>query len=172
MKRRSRNPKKVHLSEKDLAKIFLLFQSGHTGEEIAEIFKVPFYVIYNFLKEYDIASRPTKFTGKLDVDDCEKLIRLYKEGFTLKEVGDKIGVNPSTVLDYLKRFGIEIRPRGIPSQLNENDIAKMIDLYQKGHTAQEVGAKCGVNPSTVLDYLKRFGIERRPSHPRRRKAEG
>jgi hypothetical protein len=47
----------------------------------------------------------------LQSKDVERATRLYRSGWSLVRVGEDFGVNASTVMNALKKEGVEMRPR-------------------------------------------------------------
>jgi hypothetical protein len=50
--------------------------------------------------------------------------------------------------------------------------AQAVEMYESGHTLREVGALLGVNQTTVLTWLTKLGIARRPKGTRSKRSHG
>ena len=50
-------------------------------------------------------AKKTTYTKEL----INELIDLYDKGYSAKEIGEKLGLDPSTIIKYLKENGIKIR---------------------------------------------------------------
>ena len=97
----------------------------------------------------------------------------WVEGKSMAKIGQEIGCDAKTVLNYMKRFGIESRGglgsnkgekshyygKGKHSQLNKDDLYKMYWVDEKSMV--EIGKDVGLSEATIRYYMKRFGIERR-----------
>ena len=97
----------------------------------------------------------------------------------LNEIGEKCGVNDSTILYWMDKFGIKRRSKKEAIQnsdftpgehlLSEEASTGKLDdeqwLRQQYHgnerTLEDIGDECGVTAATVLKRMRDFGIERR-----------
>src|SRR3972149_4738373 len=61
--------------------------------------------VYYWLKKYKISTRPRKIVAT----NKTALEKLYKSGFSLKEIGKQIGCTPSAVLRKFRKFDISTR---------------------------------------------------------------
>ncbi|OGM28331.1 hypothetical protein A2962_00610 [Candidatus Woesebacteria bacterium RIFCSPLOWO2_01_FULL_39_61] len=61
--------------------------------------------VYYWLKKYKISTRPRKIVST----NKTALEKLYKSGFSLKEIGKQIGCTPSAVLRKFRKFDISTR---------------------------------------------------------------
>lgn len=95
----------------------------------------------------------------------ESLRRLYiEERKTTREIGALCGVSKTHVLRWLKAEGIERRPanrgllnRGI-AEPAADDLRRMVHVEHRSY--REIAAMFGVDPSAVMHWLKRHGIQR------------
>lgn len=81
---------------------------GKSLEQIGEECDVNGVTILNWMKRHDIPRR-TADQDKGDAwKDEDRLRRLYwDEGMTLEEIADKLGCEKTTVMNWMKRLGVE-----------------------------------------------------------------
>lgn len=136
--------------------------------DIAELFDVTAPSICRYLRKYDINhSSSTQLTDhqKEIRDDPEWLreqyIHLHR---TTADIGDEVGVAPTTIGDWLEKHNIDKRPKGTrldPDHIVRNQ-AWLIRKYKfERLSIVEIANKAGVNHKTVRGWMERFGIERR-----------
>ncbi|MDD5738317.1 MAG: hypothetical protein PHY72_00085 [Candidatus Pacebacteria bacterium] len=111
----------------------------------------------------------------------EQLEKLYKTGISMKEVAIRLGCSEDKVDYWIEKHSIQKRSRSeasyygywrlrnsgkiIPPFLNGKsfELKQVRDLYlEKGFSAQEVGQFFGRSVSSVYDFMRKYGIERRP----------
>lgn len=86
-------------------------------------------------------------------------IRLYDLGLSTSQIAKLFDTKPHTVLNYLRRSGVEIRRQG---KLTEEQVDELVYLYRDERMSMpEVGRELGIDHTTVLYHLKKRGVERR-----------
>lgn len=90
------------------------------------------------------------------VSGCEaqEIIELYATRLTAKAVGEKVGRNPGTVTDTLRKHGVAIRRRATSAE----DIAEMTCLYNSGLSLTEIAITLRRSRSNVGKYLGQTGM--------------
>ena len=92
---------------------------------------------------------------------------LYRAGYSMKAIAEKIGRSTSTVCAYLQNAGVQARPQGHHATTR----ARAADLYGSGLSANEVAVVLGVTGSTVARWLAASGVKarqrglRKEAHP-------
>ena len=98
----------------------------------------------------------------------QQLIKLYKEGETLKNIGEVFGMSHGSVINYVKKLkdkGIDIELRGQGKQSNysnsldlsdERKVRRFIRMYQDGHTLDAIGDTFGMTAASVRNYVRRL----------------
>jgi len=89
----------------------------------------------------------------------EKLVDLYiNKGLKLKEVGAIIGCSDTTVLYYMRKYGVPTRPKNTQKykQLNPEQLRQWYKEY--GWSAIKIAEVVGCSDAAVLKALKKFGI--------------
>jgi DNA-binding MarR family transcriptional regulator len=93
---------------------------------------------------------------RLYENEIKNIISLYKEGFSPKEIGEKLGIYNNSVTRILRKRGIErnqAAPRITPEQTKY-----IIEQYQLGINSEELGRQLKIDSCTVLRILKRNNI--------------
>jgi DNA-binding CsgD family transcriptional regulator len=101
---------------------------------------------------------------RLTEPETGRLAARYREGATVYELAAEFDVNRRTVAARLKRTGVGMR-RSTPG---EAQIAEMVRLYESGFSLAKVAEQVGVSTSTVLNYVRRNGVECRDTQGRSR----
>jgi DNA-binding transcriptional regulator LsrR (DeoR family) len=88
------------------------------------------------------------------------MIELYEFGATGQQVADRFGVSKSSVKRLLRQNTVTRPMRSLRDRFSPEEVQTMIDLYQAGTTARQVGEKFGVNERSVKRLLHQHGIRR------------
>lgn len=94
------------------------------------------------------------------VDD-EEVARLYGEGLSLEQCSIRLGVSASTVVNSLKRSGVErkrTRPLGQPSKADPR-LPEMVAMRENGATLEEIGAHFKITRERARQIFARAGID-------------
>lgn len=88
--------------------------------------------------------------------------KMYRRGMTLREIAEREGVTPASVLTALRRAGVRMRracpppgPRPIPY------LAQAVRLRREGLTLAQIGAIVGRTAEAVRQALMRTGMTSR-----------
>ena len=95
-------------------------------------------------------ARKTIYTKEL----INKLIDLYNEGYSAKEIGEKLELDPSTIIKHLKENGIKIRK----TKITQGMIDRVCKEYQDGLSQEKVAENNKTSRVTVRRILKNNGI--------------
>lgn len=139
--------------------------AGYTVPELSELFGVRKETMRLRLKALDLKANrlPREEAAKLE-NRNDAICRLYTEGKTLQEVGDKYGITRERVRQILVKKGISERYTSqvpIREQKKEN-WAKVVGLYMQGYSRQEALDKLGFTLSDIdLRCAKFTRVQRR-----------
>jgi DNA-directed RNA polymerase specialized sigma24 family protein len=89
------------------AELVARYQDGDTVYALAKHCKLHRHTVSSVLERYGVSRRYNKLTGK----DLELAVQLYTEGMSLAVVGERLGVETSTVSRALRKADVTIRPR-------------------------------------------------------------
>lgn len=107
-----------------------------------------------------------KYVGPIGAR-IKEVVRRYKDGETVQQLANDLGVTPSGMRIALRREGVTLRP---PTRLGtegkrvltaEQHI-EAARLYQSGMSLDAVGVHFGISQHAVINALRRLGVERRP----------
>jgi transposase len=97
--------------------------------------------------------KESKFNEKKLV---EEVIKLYNSGKTCTDIGKLFSVSKSTIVNVLKRCGIERRsPKGKVSKYTNEVI---LEMYRSGDTLEEISSKVGLKEQAIMKRLKKMGV--------------
>lgn len=105
-------------------------------------------------------SHPTAVEGESSVpkrsyrfvsdSEAQEIIELYATGLTAKAVGEKVGRNPRTITDTLRKHGVDIRSK---ISITGADIRVMVRLHESGQSCTDIATQLGVSRASVYRYL-------------------
>lgn len=99
-----------------------------------------------------------------DIVTVAELIRLYRDGLTAKQIGERCGVGAATVRRYLIAAGVRLRTPGSYRQLKRPDVPpdQLRDLYERQKlSVAKVAARLRVPPDFIKSQLAKHNIRRR-----------
>lgn len=130
------NCRKYVFTKRDIQKIRKLRKQNVTMDKIAEIFGCESAMsIYRICKENNISTKSTLYYDHDKIDN--KIIKLYKEGKSSRDIEKIVGLNQGSVLDVLEANNIKRRESGYFNwdrhyTINENFFDK-IDTHEKAY---------------------------------------
>lgn len=152
-----------------------LYKSGLDHKQIAEKLKNE----YGQKISYDaIRKRITRYINTLkdkeknELKDEHKknskkilfsrIEKLYREGHTSVEIGKEVGLEATTVNNYISFYFKDLKLEHVKNSKSEL-LIKISDLYRKGFTTIEIGNELGMNASTVKNYTSKL-VESKEEH--------
>lgn len=135
-----------------------------TIQEIADYADTTYDTVRYYMRKYDV-ERHGNSRPDAKYKDADYLREKYwGEGMSLNEIGDDCDSNSVTILGWMKRHDI---PRRRPDQekgAEWKDEDRLSALYwDKGLTLKEIGDCLGCNKSTIMNWMRRFDINRIPT---------
>jgi DNA invertase Pin-like site-specific DNA recombinase len=91
----------------------------------------------------------------LDLDQAGELAGAFLAGVEVKQLAKMYGIDRSTVLTHLRRFGVRRRR----TKLNGSDIDRVVELYAKGWTIAAIASEIRVGATTVRRALIKAEVE-------------
>jgi DNA-binding CsgD family transcriptional regulator len=82
-------------------------------------------------------------------------------GRSLGDIAREIGRNPSTVSYWTRKFGLRsryVRVYASRGGIQEKDLSALVD---RGLSIRQIAAECGLSPTTIRHWLRRFGLRTR-----------
>lgn len=97
--------------------------------------------------------------GKVKIPESEydKIVDMYLNGLTHKEISDKYGASDVTIGNILKRRNIKSKNRTY--KLDKEDYQKIIILYQGNMSINDIASRFNISNSYVRKILNDNGIE-------------
>ncbi len=95
---------------------------------------------------------PRKKTLHLKPDNIARLLELYGQGKTIKEVAAVIGCSAVTV--FRRTAHLRVRRAGADRRLKPKEVSRLVYLYQRGLRAQAIASCMGCSISTVHKQTK------------------
>ena len=97
--------------------------------------------------------------GKVKIPESEydKIVDMYLNGLTHKEISDKYGVSDVTIGNILKRRNIKSKNRTY--KLNKEDHQKIVTLYQDSISINDIASRFNISNNYVREILNNHGIK-------------
>ena len=114
--------------------------------------------------DYDTVNNLRQPQVRLDKEQRHQVEDQYLAGVAIKVIAATFGIHRKTVREIAIEAGLDPHPRG----LHPEDVGRAATLYRSGWSLARVGEDFGVNASTVMNALKREGVEMRPRQGGRR----
>lgn len=133
-------------------------QQGKTLEEIAQTLNCHPYTISRYIRKKGLKCSQKKVIKKSFLNNQKDLIhRLYNQGLSYVEIGQKLNVSKASIYQFIKRFNLNRPQRWAEyrSTFKGHDI-KLIQMRQRGMTLKEIGKIFGVQENTVSRRLKKL----------------
>ena len=92
----------------------------------------------------------------------ESIIEAYKYGESTATIGAKHNVSADTIRNYLRAWGVEIRPNTTDLDANKRAI---IDAYNQGAILIDLADQYNCSAGTIRTRLISWGVQLRPAHP-------
>jgi DNA invertase Pin-like site-specific DNA recombinase len=152
----------------EAAKLREMWERGETLETIARVRGCSVTTVKKLLRKAGAKSVTTarnQVTGKITELPGNGL-ELHHQGYTAKQIADKVGLDHSTVRRILRENGLtphRIGPRDQPrsDMLKPEVVAEIVRLYEAGLGSLKIRNILGIAKSTVLVNWRRLGIQPR-----------
>jgi len=95
------------------------------------------------------APRPALKPKEPPIDEA---VELYKQGYTITDIADKLGRPKQNIAARLRRAGYDVKagPRGLPAE----KVLKIRSLRAEGRSFRDIAFECNVSEASVKKYLK------------------
>lgn len=94
---------------------------------------------------------------KINQEEYEKIVDLYKNGLTQHEIADNYGVQQGSIAYILKKMGVECKNRKYKLNIKK-DTPKIIEMRNNGYNIASIAKKYGVTSSRIGEILRENGI--------------
>jgi DNA invertase Pin-like site-specific DNA recombinase len=86
----------------------------------------------------------------------KEFYNLYLGGLSCAQVAKQMGITPSTLGNYFKKYGLPIENR--QNKINI-DLDTLISKYNSGESLTQIAKECGNTRNALSKMLKNAGIE-------------
>lgn len=138
------------------------YQSGRSCKDVASDYGCSAAAIRNVLVRHGVERRGCGDTRKLSAaQECE-VAREYRQGSSIASVAQRWGVGARCIQRTLARQGVPIRRAGETGRaLSHEDEACVARGYASGISSCGLAKKWGLSRTTIVDILRRQGVETR-----------
>lgn len=163
VKARTTKQAKGGLTDEQEQTVVARYQAGENSEEIAASIGKTGALVLGILKKHGVERRTRRrFTDEQE----QEIARRYLAGETMGELGKAYGTSATVIHDALKRQKVQTRASGETRKGRGNTKLKRFDLeqekricarYEGGETSTSLAQEFGVDPTTVMNILRRHG---------------
>lgn len=141
---------KEPLSKKIISEIINLAGRGLKPQAIAEKLGITTVSVRKYLKENGIKISMTNFREALSESKVEKIKKLHNEGYSAREIAEKLDITTGTVYKYTKLIQTG----------RVHNASKLQSLIEKaGFNLSKAGESLGITRANMSLLVKRYGIE-------------
>jgi predicted DNA-binding protein YlxM (UPF0122 family) len=122
-----------------------LYRAGMSKKEIAEEVLCAESSINHYLRLGGVRQ------ARNAMNDLPQIIELYEQGFTVKEIGEKVGYEKTAIVNALNRAGYQVRRLNDPDLLTESSNLlfvtrkpKTYKLVIDGKRYEDITELCGI----------------------------
>lgn len=95
------------------------------------------------------------------VIDSAVAIEMYKAGYTLRDIGETLGVSHPVVSRHLTEAGVTVRKAGAQLMVPMDELAAQLD---RGVARKDIAAHFGVHQTTVEKAIYRMRKNEKSEH--------
>lgn len=161
--------KKTIASKLDQKKdeIIKMIKDGASTSSVAQIYECNPGTIWHALKRWGISPNKKRSSnyGKVDKRK-EEIISLYKDGKSAYQISKEIGIDKTTILRNLKKWGIDTseKYKGDPDNLLKNKKDDVIKMFESGISMRQIAKQLGYSDSSIYRILQDSGINTTPEY--------
>ena len=149
------------LADKDI--VIQRYLAGEGMCKLAKTYQCNNGTVWCFLKNQGVCIRSRKNKGVLE-SQHNTIVQMYIDGLTAHEIARRTGVKHTSVLNFLKKRGIDTSRdrRRHPGVLAENHKDEIIQLHNSGMGQELIGKKLKLAGSAICRFLQKHGIQAHP----------
>lgn len=137
--------------------IITMYKNGRSIKKISEISGYSTYSISRYLKNNHITINNHIPSQKFDY---KKILEFYLKHKNLQKTSNEFKISQQTIKKILHNNGYS-RKNFRAKNWDTNNDKKIVRLYNKGKSAQEIGNILGYCHTTILRHLKRIKVQKR-----------
>lgn len=155
-------------------KIQQMYKDGYGKQQIAEAVGVSSRTVINILVEEGCEKR-TREEGmrawgdkKIETRQAKigEIIKLYENGKTMQEIGEAVGMSRALVRKTMEEMGYRKENRRPSTELEESEIAKIIEMYDAGKALTAISKELGIPYQKVEKTVNESGHKKSASERR------
>jgi transposase len=151
----------------ELREMYALYERGSTLKEVGEKFGYSERAMSARFRRAGLATREKIGRGSQTRPrrhwengyPVDEMYAAYREGASLRQVGERFGVSKPVLSRLFKAAGLQIRPTR-PADADRR-IAAMYELYQRGASMREVAQEFGISNARVSKLFEQAGLQAR-----------
>lgn len=132
--------------------------NGKNTIEISKEMDIPVSTIWRWVKTAGIM-RDSKESQGVNKDDISVAIALYNNGMSSLQIAQKFGYAKSTILHWLRNFGVARRTISESMGTTPEQINKALKMYNDGFGAKTIAKALEVSSTTIYGWLRNNSIK-------------
>lgn len=96
----------------------------------------------------------------LPIEEDQKRRELWEQKYTDTQIAEKCGVSRATIYNWRKKYNLKSNGRGRGNYLNESEELLREDLFEKGHTDEEIADILNISTIAVFNWRIKNGLYR------------
>ena len=96
----------------------------------------------------------------LSIEENKKRRELWRQKYTDAQIAEKCGVSRAAIYSWRKKYNLKSNGRGRGNYLNESEELLRQNLFEKGHTDEEIADILNISTITVFNWRIKNGLYR------------
>ena len=155
---------KAKIEKSEYEKIVDMYIGGKSQSAIAQIYGVSQTLIGGILKKCNVHCKKRNYKSILE-EDYPRLVQLYKDGYTQKEISNIFNTSESRVSQLLLMNGVH-GIRNQPLNFTSEQVEEMYVKYCNKERVADIAKEYGIDYSSVYNLFHKYGFEVNQSHSR------
>ena len=139
-------------SASDKAFVIEAYKSGKALKEIAEKSGLSISMVKHYVSVGVKCGEIEEI--RLDKNLMSKVIALYNDGLSVKEIAEKVNRKPNAIYQRLSRAEKQGLVKKRSRETTEEKSERIAQLYEQGLTFKEICAETGLSSTPVLLYIR------------------
>lgn len=152
--------KRTKFTKKEKEEIIQMYNNNLSTKKIGSEFNVSPETIRNYLNKWEVSTIPEKYYFNPTAKDKIKIISLYESTYSPEVIANIYGVSRTTILNKLKKWGVETSEKSYKLVFTEKQVENMIYLYKnEGHSVEKIGEIYNVSCSVIYRVFREHSID-------------
>ena len=135
-----------------------MFKNGVPVSRIADKIGCTSVTVYKWLDEAGVRKREKVNTKKFTDKQKEKALKMYQNGYKLKDISDEIGAAVMTIYNWILRSDVEIRKRNYSRKYPQEIVEKAVEMYKNGFTIEQIAIEIGCSDYSVRSWIDKSDV--------------